>query len=194
MIYRTAFLRRVHAGLPFKYLCIKPKVDALTHFYKKKAKWERKIEQLNDKEYPSTGVGFVTFKRVEWKKQFIKDWRKTTMPRCRLSRPLHIHRWIVTSAPNSDDIRWKNLRVGVLEYAARFLLVNLFLLSFLFFFTTPVAMMGGVRQYASELFDFRLTFLSKLETSRLGGLLVGYIPSLLLLGLSVLMPWLLYCT
>lgn len=170
-----------------------PKTDALELYYAKKYRLEREINFLSKKDYPSTGVCFVTFKEPKYRRQFIKDFRTTKLPRTSLSKRLKIHHWLVTGAPNSGDIRWKSLRVGLLEYATRFILVNIFLFIFLFFFTTPVAMMGGLKEYTVDYFNFNFYIVSYLESKKWGTILLGYLPSLLLLLLTFIMPHILYC-
>jgi hypothetical protein len=181
-------------GLAREICCpgfLQPKADALNLYLIKKEKVEKEIRELSNREYPSTGVCFVTFKSPEWRKQFVKDFRKTELPKSELSRELKIHKWIVTSAPAPEEIRWKSLRVGIFEYGVRVVLVNSLLLCILFFFTTPVAMIGSIQEYTSDLFEFPV--ISKIDNSAIGRVALGYLPSLLLLGLTFLIPHILYC-
>ena len=69
---------------------LRPRMDALQLYYGKKARLEREIKFLTNREYPSTGVCFVTFKTTEFRKKFIKQWRKTSLPRTPLSQTLKV--------------------------------------------------------------------------------------------------------
>lgn len=54
-------------------------------------------------------------------------------------------------------------------------------------------MIGGLKEYTVGIFDFNFYIVSYLESKTWGTLLLGYLPSLLLLGLTFIMPHILYC-
>lgn len=56
-------------------------------------------------------------------------------------------------------------------------------------------MIGGLKEYTVSVFDFNYQFriVSWLQERTWGTLLLGYLPSLVLLGLTFIMPHILYC-
>ena len=63
----------------------------------------------------------------------------------------------------------------------------------LFFFTTPVAMLGELQSWDAghDAIDAFEQWLS--SKSVLGSVLVGYLPSLILLGITAILPHVIYC-
>jgi hypothetical protein len=94
-----------------------------------------------------TGMAFVTFVRPETQNQFLVDFARGG-DKCdkkyqdghysRLASMLNVGQWHVQQAPDNKDIRWENLHVGRTELMVRQFSMNVLLLAFLFFFTTPI--------------------------------------------------------
>mmetsp|Transcript_10353 Transcript_10353/g.42097 ORF Transcript_10353/g.42097 Transcript_10353/m.42097 type:complete len:877 (+) Transcript_10353:64-2694(+) len=175
----------------------KPTVDALHFYYHKKRKLERKIEVYHEKEREqiTTGVCFVTFYGAEKCRAFIVDFEeRKNVPVTSLDRELETSYWRVQRAPQYEDIRWGSLHVHTPEYFVRFIIVNAIVVVGLFFFTTPIAMLGAVEEYTDN-FDLVNTTLSWLaSSSTIGSLIVAYMPSLLLLLLTFILPHILFFT
>eukprot|EP01094_Clydonella_sp_ATCC50884_P000991 TRINITY_DN10743_c1_g1_i1.p1 TRINITY_DN10743_c1_g1~~TRINITY_DN10743_c1_g1_i1.p1 ORF type:complete len:928 (+),score=323.16 TRINITY_DN10743_c1_g1_i1:88-2871(+) len=105
-------------------------------------------------------------------------------------------RWYVTRAPAVQNIQWQSLSAGTIKMVMAFLLVNGALCVVLFFFTTPLAMLGGLQKWGTE---YGYNYLQQFEewistTGPLGAVLIGYLPSLILLGITAVLPHIIYFT
>jgi hypothetical protein len=85
------------------------------------------------------------------------------------------------------------LGVGSVRMVLSIIGINLVLFLVLFFFTTPLAMLGGLQQWEEGAAFFERVENWIASSSVLGPFVVGYLPSLIMLGLTSLLPHIIYC-
>ncbi|KAL5474551.1 hypothetical protein EMCRGX_G026512 [Ephydatia muelleri] len=111
-------------------------------------------------------------------------------PESSLSDCVQSKQWWVSMAPFPLDVIWENLSILHWEWAVRWCLINIPLFIFLFFFTTPSIIVAGiddirVKLQIPQLQKSNITFIDSTTS-----FISLYLPNLLLLLFSSLMPYL----
>jgi Calcium-dependent channel, 7TM region, putative phosphate/Late exocytosis, associated with Golgi transport/Cytosolic domain of 10TM putative phosphate transporter len=106
-------------------------------------------------------------------------------PSCTEALRLDADRWLGELAPEPDDVLWPALGMGTREHYIRVATVNAVLMAVFLFYTTPVAALTSLTQLGA-LFGFDG------PSDESADWLTGYVPSLLLLGLAVVIPLVLH--
>ena len=199
LIYSSRWLREMSCVLKYCLPCIpvKKSLNALTYYQEKAEKLRERIEGRKKIAFASTGVAFITFRKVEFCSKFISDFTLPNHPPLTsspsINKYLKISQWLVHRAPQSDDVEWENLHISSLSHFIRIVIVNIILFIALFFFTTPVAMISGVKDISSH-FPFISTLISSFLSTTFGNLFLTFLPSFLLLLLTFLLPHILFFT
>jgi hypothetical protein len=90
----------------------------------------------------------------------------------------HRH-WLITKAPSPADINWENLEISYRNWYSKAILINVILFLVLFFLTTPVMVVNIFNTLTSA----QETFIRNLSP-----MLSDFLPTLLFLSMSALMP------
>eukprot|EP01104_Vermistella_antarctica_P003479 TRINITY_DN136_c1_g1_i2.p1 TRINITY_DN136_c1_g1~~TRINITY_DN136_c1_g1_i2.p1 ORF type:complete len:993 (+),score=265.80 TRINITY_DN136_c1_g1_i2:345-3323(+) len=187
------------------------KEDAISMFETRVHETQSSIEQLLKVPPEGTGIAFVTFIAVSAARSCIQEFKDYQRSRSRQlfgSAPpsassiqltemakhekwesLQVPNWSVAKPPSPSDIRWTSLNIDQIEFAFRLIGLNLPVLLLLFFFSTPLAMVNQLEEISHEvpfldgLFD-NLKGMSQLTEN----FATVYLPTLLLLLLSVTIP------
>ncbi|XP_044256270.1 calcium permeable stress-gated cation channel 1 [Tribolium madens] len=114
------------------------------------------------------GIAFITLNSEESAHHVIKSFT-----------PGSLRHWLITKAPSPSDINWENLEISYRNWYSKAILINAILFLILFFLTTPVIVVNVFNNLTSA----QDKFLSKLTP-----LLSDFLPTLLLLSVSALMP------
>eukprot|EP00117_Sycon_ciliatum_P016722 scpid27024/ scgid3848/ Transmembrane protein 63C len=90
-------------------------------------------------------IAFVTLAESSAAERVRTDYRLGRTPKSSsLSDQVRSKQWSVELAPLPKNLKWENLSTGTLLWWARFVLVNAFLCTILFFWTTPVVIIGSL--------------------------------------------------
>jgi hypothetical protein len=136
---------------------------------------------------PSTGHAFVRLHDRQLALDFLhRHWseRVAASRAAPEDAALCVERWTLHEATDPGDLIYDNLGVSRTEYYARVVIVNLVIVVFATFLTTPTAIWSGltsIRSVAAWLRDW--------ETSSRGSLLFEYAPSLALALISLVLPY-----
>ncbi|RZC37394.1 DUF221 and/or RSN1 TM domain containing protein [Asbolus verrucosus] len=114
------------------------------------------------------GIAFVTVNSEESAHHVIKSFE-----------PGSVRHWLITKAPSPSDINWENLEISYRNWYSKAILINAILFLVLFFLTTPVIVVN----FLNNLTAAQDNFIKKISP-----LLSDFLPTLLLLSLSALMP------
>lgn len=114
------------------------------------------------------GIAFVTLSTEEMAQYILKSFR-----------PGSHRNWIIFKAPTPSDINWENLEISYRNWYCKAIFINAILFLVLFFLTTPVIMVN----FFNNLTSVEDSFIKKLSP-----LLAEFLPTLLLLSMSALMP------
>jgi hypothetical protein len=178
--------------------------------------YRRLLQQLQQRPYEqSRGVGLalVTFKTISGAKRCARDFATSEPPppiasvgrrrgqnddqqrieeKRRTFDQLQISTWKVKKAPHPGDVRWRCLLIPPWKVWLRIALINTVVFAFMFFFTTPLAIVGGLQQFilrgGGEEADIP-NLVAMMRTSWFEGLITGFLPTILLAFLSFLIPF-----
>lgn len=114
------------------------------------------------------GIAFVTLSSEEMAQYVLRSFQPG------------IHRnWIIFKAPSPSDINWENLEISYRHWYSKAIIINAVLFIVLFFLTTPVIIVNFLNNSKSVQENF---------IKKLSPLLADFLPTLLLLSMSALMP------
>lgn len=114
------------------------------------------------------GIAFVTVSSEESAKHIINSFQ-----------PGSFRHWLITKAPSPSDINWENLEISYRNWYSKAILINVILFLLLFFLTTPVIVVNIFNNLTSAQSNF---------IRKMSPLLSDFLPTLLLLSMSALMP------
>lgn len=114
------------------------------------------------------GIAFVTLESEEAAQFIIQTFIPGT-----------IRSWNIVKAPSPSDINWENLEVSTRNWYLKAITINVMLFIVLFFLTTPAIVVNLFNSFTSA----QETFIRKVSP-----LLSEFLPTLLLLMMSALMP------
>ncbi|XP_055374626.1 calcium permeable stress-gated cation channel 1 [Condylostylus longicornis] len=150
--------------------CSCNKVDAYEYYREEETKLAGEVARLRASalNHP-LGVAFVTVSTVAEAQSIISH------------RPVAHKNWKITVAPAPSDIFWENLNVSPSKWYFKWCVVNICLFLVLFFLTTPAIVVNTLNT-----FSFTKDTTDKI--SRFSPLISEFLPTLMLLTLSTMMP------
>uniref|UniRef100_A0A8C5AIR0 Transmembrane protein 63A n=1 Tax=Gadus morhua TaxID=8049 RepID=A0A8C5AIR0_GADMO len=177
--------------------CNCEKVDAIEYYSNQEAALLEEVSKQRElvPQRP-LGMAFVTLQSEAMAKFILKDfnagrvgcgcacvgWEPQPSPH---SAALKVKKWKVSFAPHPINIYWENLSVQGVGWWARCLILNLFLILLLTFFTTPSIILNTMDSYNVTQ---PLSLLNSAVVSQ-------FFPTLLLWSFSALLPTIVYyCT
>ncbi|XP_063914787.1 calcium permeable stress-gated cation channel 1 [Zophobas morio] len=114
------------------------------------------------------GIAFLTLNSEESAQHVIKSFE-----------PGSVRHWLITKAPSPSDINWENLEISYRNWYSKAIIINGILFLVLFFLTTPLIVVNVFNN---------LTSAQDIFVSKLSPVLSDFLPTLLLLSFSALMP------
>lgn len=114
------------------------------------------------------GIAFVTMSSEEMAQYVLRSFQ-----------PGFHRNWIIFKAPSPSDINWENLEISYRNWYSKAIIINALLFLVLFFLTTPVIVVN---------FFNNLTTVQDNFVKKLSPYFADFLPTLLLLSLSALMP------
>ncbi|CAF3350147.1 unnamed protein product [Rotaria socialis] len=130
--------------------CCSKEIDAMEFYEKLYTLYKQRVENefalVKEKK---CGLAFITFSTVEQAHKISTDFRSKCFARNRrpltsTSKRLGIQRWTVKFAPSPKNIIWKNIPTSEASHWFRIIIVNLILVFFMIFLTTPSIVMSTV--------------------------------------------------
>jgi hypothetical protein len=167
-------------------------VDAQTHYEAERVELTRRIaaESVLVRGKRLT-AGFLSFTTERDALQVVQSYKPCrARPTSTMSESVLSWRWWVSHAPFPLDIQWENLHIPSVVWWSRWLLINIVLCLFLFFFTTAPVLLASVNQISAVLLNGTDINLLEKELNSVSPLVNIYISNLLLLAIASL---LVYC-
>lgn len=93
--------------------------------------------------------------------------------------PGSLRNWNIVKAPSPSDIQWENLEISTRNWYLKAVIINLLLFIVLFFLTTPAIVVNLFNSFTTSQENF---------IRKVSPLLSEFLPTLLLLSVSALMP------
>ncbi|CAF3349060.1 unnamed protein product [Rotaria socialis] len=130
--------------------CCSKEIDAMEFYEKLYTLYKQRVENefalVKEKK---CGLAFITFSTVEQAHKISTDFRSKCFARNRrpltsTSKRLGIQRWTVKFAPSPKNIIWKNIPTSEASHWFRIIIVNLILVFFMIFLTTPSIVMSTI--------------------------------------------------
>jgi hypothetical protein len=167
--------------------------------------YQKHLQYLRSKAFSSDrgiGIAFITFRTITYAKRCVHDFATSEPPlpvslrkprlldedgsRRRAYDQLDMSRWKVVKAPHPDDILWKSLLIPRWSFWIRVFLINSIFFVFLFFFTTPSAILGGLEDIIK--IKFGSSEDSFVHSNWFEDTITGLLPTLILVFLAYLIP------
>ncbi|CAF1480324.1 unnamed protein product [Rotaria sp. Silwood1] len=173
--------------------CCAKEIDAIEYYENLYKYYKQCVEDefVNVKE-KKCGLAFITFSTVEQTHKVYSDFHRTYFtrnhrPQTSTSKILGIHQWKVKFAPSSKNIIWKNIPMSQVHHWCRIIIVNIFLVLFMVFLTTPSIVMSTIDKIINK---YRSLDSIKTVTNQLHVpiILTSVIPVLLLRLFAAIMP------
>ncbi|XP_076464518.1 osmosensitive cation channel TMEM63C-like isoform X2 [Babylonia areolata] len=165
-------------------------VDAITFYMNEEAELLRLCDEERVTAYRDPiGIAFITtesdLQAQRIRADFSHNCKGSHNPQLsRIYSDLHVQDWRVHFAPSPENINWENLAVPNWKWWTRAVCINGFLIIVLFFLTTPIMFLHTL--------DLLNIDLRKPGEQLHSTLLVQFLPTLLLLTLSSLLPNVVY--
>ncbi|CAF2908321.1 unnamed protein product [Rotaria sp. Silwood2] len=131
-------------------------IDAIDYYEKLYNAYKQRVED----EYlhvrkKKCGLAFITFSTSEETYQVRSNFQVTCFtpdrrPKTSTSKSLDIHEWTVTFAPSPKNIIWKNIPMSEVSHWFRIIVVNIILVFFMIFLTTPSIVMSTIDKIANK--------------------------------------------
>ncbi|CAM4771831.1 unnamed protein product [Rotaria magnacalcarata] len=130
--------------------CCSKEIDAMEFYENLYTLYKQRVENefalVKEKR---CGLAFITFSTVEQAHKISTDFRSKCFARNRrpltsTSKRLGIHKWTVKFAPSPKNIIWKNIPTSEASHWFRIIIVNLILVFFMIFLTTPSIVMSTI--------------------------------------------------
>ncbi|CAH1261315.1 TMEM63B [Branchiostoma lanceolatum] len=133
-------------------------VDALEYYTQEEERLTAECEKEKKRSFQDDlGMAFVTFNSDKVAARIVGDYRtflKGPPAASSVSTQVQSMHWSVDFAPAPDDVNWENLSISGVSWWFRVLIINLILLVFLFFLTTPAIILNTLDQWNyKKLFD-----------------------------------------
>lgn len=114
------------------------------------------------------GIAFVTLESEDAAEYVVQSFRPGTL-----------RNWNIVKAPSPSDIQWENLEISTRNWYLKAIIINLILFIVLFFLTTPAIVVNLFNSFTAAQENF---------IRKLSPVLSEFLPTLLLLSMSALMP------
>lgn len=114
------------------------------------------------------GIAFITLSSEENAHHVVKSFE-----------PGSLRHWLIVKAPSPSDINWDNLEISYRNWYSKAIVINVILFIVLFFLTTPFIIVNVLNS---------LTAVQENFIKKLSPVISDFLPTLLLLSLSALMP------
>ncbi|XP_076261311.1 transmembrane protein 63 [Rhynchophorus ferrugineus] len=156
---------------PYGCICCCPwkTVNALEYYTREEQRYNELVlaERRSSLARP-LGIAFVTFATEDMAQNVIKSFE-----------PDSLRHWHIVKAPTPSDINWENLEISSRNWYSKAIAINSILFLVLFFVTTPIIFVNIFNQLSTSHESF---------LNRISPLLSQFLPTLLLLSMSALMP------
>ncbi|XP_066282930.1 calcium permeable stress-gated cation channel 1-like isoform X1 [Branchiostoma lanceolatum] len=163
-------------------------VDALEYYTQEEERLTAECEKEKKRSFQDDlGMAFVTFNSDKVAARIVGDYRtflKGPPAASSVSTQVQSMHWSVDFAPAPDDVNWENLSISGVSWWFRVLIINLILLVFLFFLTTPAIILNTLDQWNYK----------KLFDGLHSPLISQTLPTLLLWTFTAVLPVLVYRT
>ncbi|XP_035657920.1 CSC1-like protein 2 isoform X2 [Branchiostoma floridae] len=163
-------------------------VDALEYYTQEEERLTAECEKEKKRSFQEDlGMAFVTFNSDKVAARIVGDYRtflKGPPAASSVSTQVQSMHWTVDFAPAPDDVNWENLSISGVSWWFRVLIINLILLVFLFFLTTPAIILNTLDQWNYK----------KLFDGLHSPLISQTLPTLLLWTFTAVLPVLVYRT
>ncbi|XP_078675135.1 osmosensitive cation channel TMEM63C-like isoform X1 [Branchiostoma floridae x Branchiostoma belcheri] len=163
-------------------------VDALEYYTQEEERLTAECEQEKKRSFQEDlGMAFVTFNSDKVAARIVGDYRtflKGPPAASSVSTQVQSMHWTVDFAPAPDDVNWENLSISGVSWWFRVIIINIILLVFLFFLTTPAIILNTLDQWNYK----------KLFDGLHSPLISQTLPTLLLWTLTAVLPVLVYRT
>lgn len=162
--YTDTYFKKTGKRITVKPTLCGPELDALEYYTTEEKRLKDEAKRLramvlND----PLGIAFLTLPSYQLAEHVINHFT--------------LHRgWVLSHATNPTDIIWENLSVQPGIWYLKAIVVNLFLFLVLFFLTTPALIVNLFNNFKIE------------STSKVGGVIFEFLPTLLLWTMAAVMP------
>lgn len=162
--YTDTYFKKTGKRITVKPTLCGPELDALEYYTTEEKRLKDEAQRLramvlND----PLGIAFLTLPSYQLAEHVINHFT--------------LHRgWVLSHATNPTDIIWENLSVQPGIWYLKAIVVNLFLFLVLFFLTTPALIVNLFNNFKIE------------STSKVGGVIFEFLPTLLLWTMAAVMP------
>ncbi|CAF1312263.1 unnamed protein product [Adineta steineri] len=136
--------------------CCAKEVDAIEYYEKLYNTYKERVEH----EYlhvrsKKCGLAFVTFSTPVEAHRVRSNFQPTCFaadrrPKPSISNSIGIHEWNVSFAPSPKNIIWKNIPMSEVSHWFRIIVVNIVLVFFMIFLTTPSIVMSTIDKIANK--------------------------------------------
>ncbi|CAF0850159.1 unnamed protein product [Didymodactylos carnosus] len=136
--------------------CCAKEIDALEYYEKLYDDFKEKlIDEYEHVREKKIGIAFVSFDTAPQALTVYSDFRATCCARDRRpetssSKAMKIHEWIVSYAPSPRNIIWRNIPLSEVSHWFRIIIVNIILMFFMIFLTTPSIVMSTIDKVANK--------------------------------------------
>lgn len=151
-------------------VCCPWKTENAFEYYTKKEEelTERVVSERRNALEKPLGIAFVTLESEEAAQYVVQTFVPGTL-----------RNWNIVKAPSPSDIQWENLEISTRNWYFKAVIINLMLFVVLFFLTTPAIVVNLFNNFTAAQENF---------IRKVSPLLSEFLPTLLLLSMSALMP------
>ncbi|UJR16450.1 hypothetical protein I4U23_003352 [Adineta vaga] len=131
-------------------------VDAIEYYEKLYNTYKDQVEdEYLHVRQKKCGLAFITFSTPEEAHRVRSHFRPTCFipdrrPTSATSNSIGIHEWTVSFAPSPKNIIWKNIPMSEISHWFRIIVVNIILVFFMIFLTTPSIVMSTIDKIANK--------------------------------------------
>ncbi|CAF2776257.1 unnamed protein product [Rotaria sp. Silwood2] len=173
--------------------CCAKEIDAIEYYEKLYNYYKQHVEdEFAHVKEKKCGLIFITFSTVEQAHKVYSDFHRTCFarnhrPETSTSKTLGIYQWKVKFAPSPKNIIWKNIPVNQVNHWFRIIIVNIILVLFMIFLTTPSIVISTIDKIINK---YRSLDSIKTVTNQLHVpvILTSVVPVLLLRLFAAVMP------
>ncbi|CAF1019943.1 unnamed protein product [Rotaria sordida] len=130
--------------------CCAKEIDAIEYYEKLYNFYKQHVEdEFTHVKEKKCGLVFITFSTIEQAHKVYSDFRRICFtrnhrPETSTSKILGIHQWKVKFAPSPKNIIWKNIPTNEASHWFRIIIVNIILVFFMIFLSTPSIVMSTI--------------------------------------------------
>ncbi|CAG7833945.1 unnamed protein product [Allacma fusca] len=164
--------------------CAVKKIDAIDYYRSVEVLFDGLVEAERKQSLSHPlGIAFITFQNVEMAQCVVTDYRFTVQclhqrPHSYFSRKLKASQWVISYAPQPQDLHWENLSLSYKAWYFKAVIINVVLILLVVVYSTPV--------FIVDILNARMDLKTTLGVvaERLGLTM----PSLLLMCMAVVLP------